>query len=69
MPIMSMLCSNSFPNIINLQLLHNNDTKDNRNGKKELNCRKVKVKITCFKVSNQILKMTDRGKLSKILSK
>ena len=69
MPIMSMLCSNSFHNIINLQLLHNNDTKDNRNGKKELNCRKVKVKITCFKVSNQILKMTDRGKLSKILSK
>ena len=66
---MSMLCSNSFPNIINLQLLHNNVTKDNRNEKKELNYRRVKVKITCFKVSNQILKMTDRGKLSKILSK
>ena len=69
MPIMSMLCSNSFPSIINLQLLHSNDTKDNRNEKKELNYRRVKVKITCFKVSNQILKMTDRGKLYKILSK
>ena len=66
---MSMPYSNSFQSITNLQLLHNNVIKDNRNEKKELTYRKVKVKIICSKASNQILEMTNQDKLFKIFSK